>query len=56
MREKFFDGKASMDESINVLGIHRSNISGNGINGVSLLCNIDKLVEHGIAKRCVVKQ
>lgn len=56
LREKFFDGKVSMEEFINVWGIHRSNISRDGINGASLLCNIDKLAEHGIAKRCVVKQ
>lgn len=56
LREKFFDGKVSMDDSVNVWGIHRSNISKDGINSASLLCNIDKLAEHGIAKRCVVKQ
>ena len=51
IREYFFDPNITMDVAERVWGIKRNNLTRQELNGANLLCNIDKLNEHGVAKK-----
>ena len=51
LREHFFDGKVSVADSERLYGIRRNNYNTHGDAVANLLCKIEKLQEHGIAKK-----